>query len=127
MLHGERTTAEPSTGSVDDGLLAFLGAGFERSSLAMLLIDGGQEIRCANAAAAVMFSAGDVAGRSMLDFRPSESVPDSNRDVKRLLAGEVKVLERAAVVIADTGRRVQVTMRLEAVTPPSGARLFLMQ
>lgn len=126
MLHGGSSTTEPSTRTFDDGLLAFLGVGFERSSMAMLLIDGNQRIRCANAAAAVMFTSNDVAGRSTAEFRAPEFDADSTLEVTRLLAGEVHNLDRVAVVLADSGP-VQVTMRVDAVTPPSGVRLFLMQ
>ncbi len=112
---------------MDDGLLAFLGAGFERSGIAMLLIDGGQQIRCANAAAAVLLATDDVAGRSVLDFWAPDSDADSMPDAARLLAGDLDVVERAAVFVADSGQRVQVTMRVDAVTPPSGRRMFLMQ
>src|SRR6478609_7147936 len=127
MSHEEKSGAESTTESVDGGLLAFLGVGFERSSMAMLLMDGSQQIRCANAAAAVMFTAGDVIGRSMLDFRVPESDPNADAEVTRLLAGEVDLLERSAVVMADSGQHIEVTMRVDAVTPPSGVRLFLIQ
>ena len=127
MLHGGKARAEPSTDFVNDGMRAFLGVGFERSCMAMLLIDGGQQICCANGAAAVMLSPDNVAGRSVLDFFVPQADPESDLEVARLWAGEVDWIERATVVLADSGRQVQVAMRVDAVTPPSGARLFLMQ
>src|SRR6478609_4244616 len=127
MLHGGKTWAEPSTRPGDDDLPAFLGVAFERSSMAMLLLDGAQRIRCANAAAAVMFTAGDVVARPISGFRAPELDRDSTLAMTRLIAGEADVVDRAAAVTADSGRRVPVTMRVDAVTPPSGVRLFLMQ
>lgn len=111
----------------DEELRVYLGAGFERSALPMLVLDDAQQIRRANTAAAVMLGADDLAGRSVLDFRPDDTDPGTDPQSVVLLAAGTDGCERETVVLSDSGRRLRVTMQVDAITLLSGERLFLVQ
>ena len=120
--------AESSTASVPgDDLRVFLGAAFERSAIAMIVIDAGQRISCANAAAAEMLDADDLPGRSVRDFRIPDGPRTADPEATAMAAGELDHLERAVVIRSASGRRLQTLMRVDAVTLPDGERLFLVQ
>ena len=110
-----------------DGLRAFLGVAFERSALAMMLIDRRDTIRCANAAAAEMLDADDLPGRSVRDFRVADRAAGGDPDATALVAGELDQLERAVVIRSASGRHLQTMMRVDAVVLPDGERSFLVQ
>jgi hypothetical protein len=56
-----------------DGLKAALGIGFERSALAMLLLDDDlRVIICANPAAHLLFAADSLIGRVLSEFSTSD-------------------------------------------------------
>jgi len=109
------------------GLRAFLGVAFERSTLAMMLIDRRERIRCANDAAAEMLDADDLPGRSVRDFRVADRAAEADQDATALVAGELDQLERAVVIRSASGRRLQTMMRVDAVILPDGERSFLVQ
>jgi signal transduction histidine kinase/PAS domain-containing protein len=111
----------------DVGLAGFLGVAFERSAVAMLLIDPRETIRCANAAAAEMLDAGDLPGRSVRDFRIADGAADADPETAALATGELDHLERSVVIRSASGRRLQAVMRVDAVTLPDGTRAFLAQ
>ena len=126
--HSWDAGAEPSITAVsDDGLRVFLGAAFERSALAMILIDPEETIRCANPAAAQMLDADDLPGRSVRDFRIPDRAVEADPEATAMAAGELDHLERAVVIRSASGRRLHAMMRVDAVSLPDGQRSFLVQ
>jgi PAS domain S-box-containing protein len=126
--HSWDAGAEPSVAAVsEDGLRVFLGAAFERSALAMILIDPRERIRCANTAAAEMLDADDLPGRSVRDFRIPDRTVEADPEGTALVAGELDQLERPVAVKSASGRRLQAMMRVDAVVLPDGERAFLVQ
>jgi PAS domain S-box-containing protein len=96
-------------------------AAFERSALAMILIDPEERIRCANTAAAEMLDADDLPGRSVGDFRIPDRTVKADPEATALLAGELDQLERPVAIKSASGRRLQVMTRVDAVTLPTGS------
>ena len=92
----------------------------------MVLIDEGDQIRCMNTAANVLLASDDLAGRSILDFCiPGH--PRSDLEAAAPFAGDMNRPERTIMIRLDSGRRLRVLMRVDAVTPPSGGPLYLVQ
>ena len=128
MVHQSRVLAGQAVESVETAmLLDFLGEAFGRSALAMFLIDDSQQIRCANPAASIMLSTDDLVGRSAVDFSVPQPDPQRELDAAALVGGGLDLLEREAEILSEAGRRLRVMMRVDAVTPPSGERSFLVQ
>ena len=109
----------------DSGLRTSLGPGFELSTAAMVVIDEAAQIHCANTAADVLFADDDMTGRSILDFCLSGQ--QSELETAATLAGDRDQPERAVMIRLDSGRRLRVLMRVDAVTSPSDGRLYLVQ
>ena len=92
----------------------------------MVVIGDDDQIRCTNPAAEVLFASGDLTGRSTLDFCiPGH--PRSDLETAAIFAGEMNQPEGLIMIRLDSGRRLRVLMREDAVTPPSGGLLYLVQ
>jgi PAS domain S-box-containing protein len=128
VTHSWDAGAEPSVAAVSqDDLRVFLGAAFERSALAMILIDPEERIRCANTAAAEMLDADDLPGRAVGDFRVPDRSVEADPEATALMADELDRLERPVAIRSASGRRLQVMMRVDGVVLPDGERAFLVQ
>ena len=126
-LGAGRSQHQTATGPLDvNGLRAFMGAGFELTTAAMILIDQGQLIRCTNTAANVLFGSDDMTGRSILDFCvPVHPRPDL--EAVAPFAGDLNRPERTIMIRLESGRRSRALARVDTVTPPSGELLYLVQ
>jgi len=119
---------QKSAGAVgESGLHTFMGAGFEFATAAMVLVDDDQLIRCANPAATTLFATGDITGRSILDFGIPGRDPRAELLAAGRPAGERNPAERSVVIRLDSGRSLGVLTRMDAVCPPAGGPLYLLQ
>jgi signal transduction histidine kinase/PAS domain-containing protein len=106
------------------GLGSLLGLAFDRSSLAMVLVDEFTRVVCANDAAECLLAAQPLVGRSMTEF----SAVGSGRALSFLaVRGEHDQLEQEIELIAGSGRAVRLAVQVDAVVLPSAERYFLVQ
>lgn len=109
------------------GLDALLGTVFQRSVMAMIVLDRDMTIRRANPAAQRLLVADELAGRSFGDFQTGHSASRTRRFAGRLRSGDVDHLQHDAVLIAGTGDRLVVEMRVDPLTEFTGPPLHLVQ
>lgn len=110
-----------------DPLDAMLGSAFQRSVLAMFVVDLDLVIVRANPAASRLVGVQDLTGRRYTDFHTPESARTAHRFVTRLHAGELEQVHRDGMMISATGDRLGVEIRSEALVEIPGPPLYLVQ
>lgn len=121
-----RTTSSPTRDQADD-LLGLVGAAFDKSMLAMLLVDDDNVVRCANVVATEMLGGAMLVGRSIADLCCRQTAPRANLTTLRQHDDRPEGVETWATIIADSGERIVVMMRWHAVLGKSGTRYHLVQ
>jgi PAS domain S-box-containing protein len=106
---------------------AALGAAFQRSVLAMFVVDLDLVIVRANPAAALLVGTADLVGRSYTDFHSASSAAQARRFVARLHAGELDHVHREGVMISATGDHLVVDLRSEPLPEIAGPAMYLVQ
>ncbi len=123
---GATTTREAVDGRAGASIDSVLGAAFQRSILAMFVVDFDLVIIRANPAAARLVGIDDLVGRRYTDFHTPQSGATAHRYVARLQSGELDQVHREAVMLSATGDQLVVEIKSEVLTEIGGP-LYLVQ
>lgn len=110
-----------------DPVDAVLGSAFQRSVLAMFVVDLDLIIVRANPAASRLIGVDDLSGRQYTDFHTPDSAQAARRFVGRLHTGELEQVHRDGMMISAAGERLGVEIRSEALPEIPGRPLYLVQ
>lgn len=120
-------TAQPGADQGTAPIDSVLGCAFQRSILAMFVVDLDLVIVRANPAAARLVGTEDLIGRPYTDFHSAQSAASAHRFVVRLHSGELAHVHREGVMVSANGDHLVVEIRSEALTEIEGPPLYLVQ
>jgi len=124
---GSDSTGDAAGGPAGPSIDTVLGSAFQRSILAMFVVDLDLVIVRANPAAARLVGTDDLVGRRYTDFHTGTSAATARRFVARLHSGELDHVHREAVMLSVTGEQLVAEIKSEALTDISGPPLYLVQ